>query len=96
MDAADVFRQGLRSVTPRYNQQTKRPPSSRDDVSESDGSSHRIAHTLTACCRCRQVSPRFPRLLAAGCRSPYQFSNMIPNLPEEDAMRSNLTPLPAL
>lgn len=33
----------------------RRPPTQqRDD--ESDVNSHRIAHTLTACCRCRQAS----------------------------------------
>ncbi|WYZ35199.1 hypothetical protein EsH8_I_001475 [Colletotrichum jinshuiense] len=42
------------------------PPSSREDP-ESDGSSNRIAHTLTACCRCRQrktrCDPTLPRCL---------------------------------
>lgn len=44
----------------------RRPPTQqRDD--EVDGSSHRIAHTLTACCRCRQrktrCDPTLPRCL---------------------------------
>ena len=67
MDATDVFRQGLGSVAPRQTptfsprkplvpqlpSQTRSHPL--HDQSESDGPPHRIAHTLTACCRCRQV-----------------------------------------
>lgn len=65
MDAADVFRQGLGTGFPRPPQQhfyqpppppRRKPATQRDDISETDGSLHRIAHTLTACCRCRQVS----------------------------------------
>lgn len=64
MDATDVFRLGLGSVIHRPPRShvlppTRSPnPNSRgetDHSGESDGSSHRIAHTLTACCRCRQV-----------------------------------------
>lgn len=32
----------------------RRPPTAQRD--DDDGNSHRIAHTLTACCRCRQAS----------------------------------------
>jgi hypothetical protein len=61
MDAAAVYRQGLSSVISRQPPQNiylRNPPPSRhrDDASESEAASHRIAHTLTACCRCRQVS----------------------------------------
>ncbi|RXG44242.1 hypothetical protein VDGE_03482 [Verticillium dahliae] len=73
MDAADVFRQGFNSfVPPRprpvpYNvARVARNPSPQDD---DDGANHpgRIAHTLTACCRCRQrktrCDPTLPRCL---------------------------------
>lgn len=74
MDAGDVFRQGLGSVIPRppvnfqhHSPPRKQPNHQRDDVSESDSSSHRIAHTLTACSRCRQrktrCDPTLPRCL---------------------------------
>ncbi|TDZ37442.1 Pyrimidine pathway regulatory protein 1 [Colletotrichum spinosum] len=47
-------------------QALRAPPSSRGD-DESDGPSNRIAHTLTACCRCRQrktrCDPTLPRCL---------------------------------
>ena len=67
MDAADVFRQGLGSMLPRPSPYffPGRPPvpvpspyawDSPDNESEAP---HRIAHTLTACCRCRQVSYPF-------------------------------------
>jgi hypothetical protein len=72
MDAADVFR-GLGSViqrppqyifpkkaqVPQAQPRTLPPPQlqPRDDVSDNDAAPSRIAHTLTACCRCRQVSP---------------------------------------
>ncbi|EXF78225.1 fungal specific transcription factor domain-containing protein [Colletotrichum fioriniae PJ7] len=36
-----------------YPGPSRAPPTSREDP-ESDGPSNRIAHTLTACCRCRQ------------------------------------------
>lgn len=36
----------------------RRPPTQHRD--DDDGNSHRIAHTLTACCRCRQASTRAP------------------------------------
>lgn len=32
----------------------RRPPTAQRD--DDDGNPHRIAHTLTACCRCRQAS----------------------------------------
>ncbi|KAK3688038.1 fungal-specific transcription factor domain-containing protein [Podospora appendiculata] len=62
MDAADIFRQGLGSVLPRPPQHfyPRKPPFpipySPEDA-ESDAP-HRIAHTLTACCRCRQRKTR--------------------------------------
>lgn len=63
MDPAHVFRQGLGSVAPRqYHNQAlnlpRRRTPARDELSDEhqgDGSGNRIAHTLTACCRCRQV-----------------------------------------
>ncbi|KAK3353283.1 fungal-specific transcription factor domain-containing protein [Lasiosphaeria hispida] len=71
MDAAFVFRQGLGSVVPRPPQSffPRKPPIPAphpvDDV-DSDAP-HRIAHTLTACCRCRQrktrCDPTLPRCL---------------------------------
>ncbi|KAF6835714.1 fungal specific transcription factor domain-containing protein [Colletotrichum plurivorum] len=53
---------------PRLHYQALRaPPSSRGDDNENDGPSNRIAHTLTACCRCRQrktrCDPTLPRCL---------------------------------
>lgn len=74
MDPAAVFQQGFHAPpTPRQNNRltSRRPPSSRgrDDSSETDGSSHRVAHTLTACCRCRQVSRR-PPYPASSRRNP--------------------------
>jgi len=67
MDAADVFRQGLGAAfqQPQYFY-PNRPPvpvlgaptpqaSAQWDNQENEAP-HRIAHTLTACCRCRQVS----------------------------------------
>ncbi|KAK4161527.1 fungal-specific transcription factor domain-containing protein [Cladorrhinum sp. PSN259] len=71
MDAAAVFRQGLGSLAPRAPQpqlfylqrpvpflryQEQPGPYPREDA-ESDAP-HRIAHTLTACCRCRQRKTR--------------------------------------
>lgn len=87
MDAPDVFRHvegfGL------YQHQRPRPPHAQHhhpkpvpqlprEPSSGDGegeASHRIAHTLTACCRCRQVSiqlsnttpPTSSRLSAPRC-----------------------------
>ncbi|KAF4461339.1 purine utilization positive regulator [Fusarium albosuccineum] len=47
--------------------QFRRPMPQNDDTSDGDGSGHRIAHTLTACCRCRQrktrCDPTLPRCL---------------------------------
>lgn len=64
MDASDVFRhiEGLGTYQPRFPQgyQPSRPTIAiRDEHVEEDGS-HRIAHTLTACCRCRQVCALLP------------------------------------
>ncbi|KAK6227531.1 fungal specific transcription factor [Colletotrichum tabaci] len=82
MDAAAVFRHGLGNMMPPnapyhhhpppnhppqlYPGAARIPPASREDP-ESDGPSNRIAHTLTACCRCRQrktrCDPTLPRCL---------------------------------
>ncbi|RBR08201.1 uncharacterized protein FIESC28_10393 [Fusarium coffeatum] len=53
---------------PQMQQQTFRKPMQQpEETSDGDGSSHRIAHTLTACCRCRQrktrCDPTLPRCL---------------------------------
>lgn len=60
MDPAHIFRQGLGTLPPRHNMpqpfpQQRQPADSPDDLSDGDGSGGRVAHTLTACCRCRQV-----------------------------------------
>lgn len=52
MDAADLFRQAQSSVNRAREAKT---PRARESSHESDEPSPRIAHTLTACCRCRQV-----------------------------------------
>jgi hypothetical protein len=52
MDPAEAFRQGLGSVN-RARQ--VRTPRMRESSHESEDPSPRIAHTLAACCRCRQV-----------------------------------------
>ncbi|OIW31639.1 hypothetical protein CONLIGDRAFT_572141 [Coniochaeta ligniaria NRRL 30616] len=80
MDAADVFR-GLGSVIQRPPQyifprkppvpppqpRTQPQPQPGEDVSDNDAAPNRIAHTLTACCRCRQrktrCDPTLPRCL---------------------------------
>ncbi|KAK3389722.1 fungal-specific transcription factor domain-containing protein [Podospora didyma] len=73
MDGADIFRIALGSlVSPRPPQQyfPRKPPPipvahHRRDESQNDV--HRIAHTLTACCRCRQrktrCDPTLPKCL---------------------------------
>ncbi|KAL7902112.1 fungal-specific transcription factor domain-containing protein [Trichoderma sp. SZMC 28014] len=70
MDAAHIFRQGLGTVAPRMNHAYAQPRNlvqSPDDFFDGDTSSHRVAHTLTACCRCRQrktrCDPTLPRCL---------------------------------
>ena len=60
MDAASVFRQveGFGTYPQRLPPQAYHYPNRPikvEDTGEHE-SSHRIAHTLTACCRCRQVS----------------------------------------
>lgn len=65
MDAAAVFRQGFPgsmipfhpSLAPAPIQYKPKQPLARKPVGHGDnsGDSGRIAHTLTACCRCRQV-----------------------------------------
>ncbi|OTA89896.1 hypothetical protein M434DRAFT_100410 [Hypoxylon sp. CO27-5] len=74
MDASSVFRQvqGFGAYIPRPPQglQHKKPMKVED---QGDGeASHRIAHTLTACCRCRQVSTCF------ACSSTRRFSHSAP------------------
>ena len=51
MDAADLLRQAQHSV----KQAREVKSFGRESSHESDDHPHRIAHTLTACCRCRQV-----------------------------------------
>ncbi|GAB0132962.1 hypothetical protein EsDP_00001382 [Epichloe bromicola] len=71
MDPGHIFRQGLGSMPPRptqsYSPQHQKPARHQDDVSDEDGSGPRVAHTLTACCRCRQrktrCDPTLPRCL---------------------------------
>ncbi|KJZ78351.1 hypothetical protein HIM_02389 [Hirsutella minnesotensis 3608] len=71
MDPTHIFRQGLGSVPPRQNHaqvaQAQRSPQGFHDFSDDEGSGHRVAHTLTACCRCRQrktrCDPTLPRCL---------------------------------
>lgn len=72
MDASNVFRQvqGFGTYIPRPPQtlqlQQKKPVKAEDP---GDGeASHRIAHTLTACCRCRQVSLTVSRARYEGAR----------------------------
>ncbi|KAI0202373.1 hypothetical protein F4808DRAFT_73402 [Astrocystis sublimbata] len=69
MDASIVFRQvegfGNHVQRPLHDFQMRKPPN--DDEHGDHGNSHRIAHTLTACCRCRQrktrCDPTLPRCL---------------------------------
>ncbi|KAK1574447.1 fungal-specific transcription factor domain-containing protein [Colletotrichum navitas] len=82
MDASAVFRHGLGNMMPRnlpYHHHLSpnpppqlypgggRPPTAGREDPESDATSNRIAHTLTACCRCRQrktrCDPTLPRCL---------------------------------
>ncbi|KOS16665.1 Positive regulator of purine utilization [Escovopsis weberi] len=69
MDPAHIFRQGLGTVPPRpaHNYaQYRKWPQARDDFSDGDYGP-RVAHTLTACCRCRQrktrCDPTLPRCI---------------------------------
>ncbi|KAI1504597.1 fungal-specific transcription factor domain-containing protein [Biscogniauxia marginata] len=69
MDASNVFRQveGFGTYPPRLPQGF--PPRKAVKIEDQGGNeaSHRIAHTLTACCRCRQrktrCDPTLPRCL---------------------------------
>lgn len=63
MDAADLFRQAQSSVNRAREAKSFRV---RESSHESDDHSPRIAHTLTACCRCRQVRTTLPELLDFG------------------------------
>lgn len=74
MDAADLFRQAQSSVNKAREAKSFR----RESSHESDDHSPRIAHTLTACCRCRQrktrCDPNLPRCLPcerAGAQCEY-------------------------
>ncbi|RAL63808.1 hypothetical protein DID88_003451 [Monilinia fructigena] len=64
MDTADLFRQALGSVSRARDAKSLR---ARESSHESEDNSPRIAHTLTACCRCRQrktrCDPNLPRCL---------------------------------
>lgn len=64
MDPADLFRQALGSVNRARDAKLLR---ARESSHESEDGSRRIAHTLTACCRCRQrktrCDPNLPRCL---------------------------------
>ncbi|KAG9248001.1 fungal-specific transcription factor domain-containing protein [Calycina marina] len=63
MDAAELFRQAQSSVNRAREAKSLR----REESHESDDHYPRIAHTLTACCRCRQrktrCDPNIPRCL---------------------------------
>ncbi|KAI0398370.1 hypothetical protein F5Y17DRAFT_476 [Xylariaceae sp. FL0594] len=71
MDASIVFRQveGFAGSGPRRHQHTPpRNPTRTEEHAENESAhAHRIAHTLTACCRCRQrktrCDPTLPRCL---------------------------------
>ncbi|KAJ4165638.1 hypothetical protein LMH87_007262 [Akanthomyces muscarius] len=70
MNAAHIFRQGLGTVPPRANpgfNPLMGQSAEVDELSDAEGSEHRVAHTLTACCRCRQrktrCDPTLPRCL---------------------------------
>ncbi|KAK6591963.1 fungal specific transcription factor domain-containing protein [Botrytis cinerea] len=52
MDTADLFRQALGSVNRARDAKSLH---ARESSHESEDNSPRIAHTLTACCRCRQM-----------------------------------------
>ncbi|ATZ55066.1 hypothetical protein BCIN_11g03650 [Botrytis cinerea B05.10] len=64
MDTADLFRQALGSVNRARDAKSLH---ARESSHESEDNSPRIAHTLTACCRCRQrktrCDPNLPRCL---------------------------------
>ncbi|KAI1482023.1 fungal-specific transcription factor domain-containing protein [Daldinia eschscholtzii] len=69
MDASNVFRQvqGFTSHVPRPPQQWQQKKPVKTEENGDGEASHRIAHTLTACCRCRQrktrCDPTLPRCL---------------------------------
>ncbi|KAI1753900.1 hypothetical protein F4782DRAFT_539212 [Xylaria castorea] len=69
MDASIVFRQveGFGGQISRPHQEFPPRKIANDDEQGDHGNSHRIAHTLTACCRCRQrktrCDPTLPRCL---------------------------------
>src|SRR5688572_19266402 len=77
---------------PQMQQQTFRKPMQQpEETSDGDGSGHRIAHTLTACCRCRQV-PTHPF-----CGNLKRLSIMLTYFcAEENAMRSDPTQMSTL
>ncbi|EFX00234.1 c6 zinc finger domain containing protein [Grosmannia clavigera kw1407] len=73
MNASDIFNQGFMAIPrppPTFFQPPSRRPGAaprRDNDNSGDGPSNRIAHTLTACCRCRQrktrCDPTLPKCL---------------------------------
>ncbi|KAH7367961.1 fungal-specific transcription factor domain-containing protein [Plectosphaerella cucumerina] len=77
MDPVNVYRQGFNSYVPPRQPHLQqyaprhdpRQPSPQDSQDDGDDAAHpaRIAHTLTACCRCRQrktrCDPTLPRCL---------------------------------
>ncbi|KAG6001825.1 hypothetical protein E4U21_003787 [Claviceps maximensis] len=71
MDPGHIFRQGLGSMPSRpaqsFTPQYQKAARAQDDLSDEDISGPRVAHTLTACCRCRQrktrCDPTLPRCL---------------------------------
>lgn len=76
----------------QFQQQPPPPPAFRkpvqqtEETSDGDGSSHRIAHTLTACCRCRQVPILLVQLDDLSYMLMYSYV-------EENSMRSDFAPL---
>ncbi|KAI0506460.1 hypothetical protein F5B22DRAFT_650711 [Xylaria bambusicola] len=69
MDASIVFRQveGFGDRVPRSHHEFSPPKTANGDEHGENENPHRIAHTLTACCRCRQrktrCDPTLPRCL---------------------------------
>jgi hypothetical protein len=76
MDAADLFRRAQSSVN-----QVREAKAFRESSHESDDhGTPRIAHTLTACCRCRQVIAMLP-VWRNGANKFQRKTRCDPNLP---------------